>query len=129
MTAIAQHATVRPRAAALSLRRLMPAFLLAPCLAWIFFFFLLPLALMCWRSLASEGFSFAAYSELFTSPLYTKVMLTTVRTACITTVAALILAYPMAYALTMSGGKLRAFILVFVFIPYWVDIIVRSFPG
>jgi ABC-type spermidine/putrescine transport system permease subunit I len=37
------------------------------------------------------------------------------------------LAYPMAYALTVSGGKLRALILVFVFIPYWVDIIVRTF--
>jgi putative spermidine/putrescine transport system permease protein len=32
-----------------------------------------------------------------------------------------------AYALTMSSGKLRALILMFVFIPYWVDIIVRSF--
>jgi ABC-type spermidine/putrescine transport system permease subunit I len=29
--------------------------------------------------------------------------------------------------LTISGGKLRALILVFVFIPYWVDVIVRSF--
>ena len=64
---------------------------------------------------------------LFTSPLYTKVMLTTVKTASIATVFALILAYPLAYVLTISGGKMRALILVFVLIPYWVDIIVRSF--
>jgi putative spermidine/putrescine transport system permease protein len=103
----------------------MPAILLAPCLVWIFFFFLLPLALMCWRSIAEQGFT--AYSELFASPLYAKVMLTTVKTAGIATIAVLVLAYPLAYALTISTGKLRGFILMFVFIPYWVDIIVRSF--
>jgi putative spermidine/putrescine transport system permease protein len=106
---------------------LTPTLLLLPCLVWIAFFFLLPLALMCWRSLASEGFSLEAYTVLFTSPLYTKVMLTTVKTAVITTVFALLLAYPLAYMLTFSGGKLRGLILVFVLIPYWVDIIVRSF--
>jgi putative spermidine/putrescine transport system permease protein len=127
MTVHTQHASAAPRVSALLIQRLMPALLLAPCLAWIAFFFLLPLALMCWRSLTAEGFSFAAYSVLFTSPLYTKVMLTTVKTASIATVFALTLAYPLAYALTMSGTKLRALILVFVLIPYWVDIIVRSF--
>ena len=54
-------------------------------------------------------------------------MMTTVKTAGIATVFALLLAYPLAYALTISGGKVRALILVFVLIPYWVDIIVRSF--
>jgi putative spermidine/putrescine transport system permease protein len=127
MTAIAQPAARPARSSALSPERLMPALLLLPCLVWISFFFLLPLALMVWRSFVDQGFSFGAYSVLFTSPLYTKVMLTTVKTACLSTVLALILAYPIAYALTVSGGKLRAVILVFVFIPYWVDIIVRTF--
>ena len=128
MTALAE-----PRAAPLlhpalsSGSRMLPALLLLPCLAWITFFFLTPLVLMCWRSLASEGFSLEPYGVLFTSPLFTKVMITTVRTAAITTVFALLLAYPIAYALTISGGKMRALILVFVLIPYWVDIIVRSF--
>lgn len=108
-------------------RNALPVLLLAPCLAWIGIFFLLPLALMCWRSLAAEGFSLETYEVLFTSPLYTKVMLTTVRTAALTTVFALLLAYPVAYALTVAGGKLRAAILIFVLVPYWVDIIVRSF--
>jgi len=105
----------------------MPTLLLLPCLAWICFFFLAPLVLMCWRSLASEGFSLEPYGTLFTSPLYTKVMLTTVKTAAIATIGALVLAYPIAYALTISSGKVRGLILVFVLIPYWVDIIVRSF--
>jgi putative spermidine/putrescine transport system permease protein len=106
---------------------LLPTLLLLPCLAWIAFFFLWPLVLMCWRSLAAEGFSFETYEALFTSPLYTKVMITTVKTASIATVGALVLAYPLAYALTVSGSKMRGLLLVFILIPYWVDIIVRSF--
>lgn len=105
----------------------IPALLLAPCLIWIFVFFLLPLGLMCWRSLASEGFSLAPYATLFTSPLYVKVLLTTLKMASIATVCALVLAYPIAYTLTVTGGKLRGAILLFILIPYWVDIIVRSF--
>ena len=50
---------------------------------------------------------------LFTSPLYTKVMFTTVKIASIATVGALILAYPLAYALRMSSNNVRALILVF----------------
>ena len=120
-TGALSRSALRPRA------NLVPALLLLPCLIWIAFFFFVPLAMMCWRSLASEGFSLETYSVLFTSPLYTKVMFTTVKIASIATVGALILAYPLAYALTVSGGKVRALILVFVLIPYWVDIIVRSF--
>jgi putative spermidine/putrescine transport system permease protein len=128
MTALAESRTSTfARTTPASRTWLVPTLLLAPCLAWICFFFLVPLVLMCWRSLASEGFSLEPYETLFTSPLYTKVMLTTVKTAAIATAGALVLAYPIAYALTISGGKMRGLILVFVLIPYWVDIIVRSF--
>lgn len=127
MTAIVEHVATPARPSRLSRHRLIPVLLLAPCILWITFFFLVPLLLMCWHSLAQSGFSFASYRRVFTSPLYTKVMLTTVKTASIATVFALILAYPMAYALMISGGVRRGLILVFVFIPYWVDIIVRSF--
>jgi putative spermidine/putrescine transport system permease protein len=128
VTALADtHAVPLVRPATRATTRLLPALLLLPCLAWISFFFLAPLILMCWKSLAAEGFSLETYSALFTSPLYTKVMVTTVRTAAIASIGALVLAYPLAYALTISGNKLRGAILVFVLIPYWVDIIVRSF--
>src|SRR5437867_2497174 len=107
MTAVAEPAarTARRTAAPFAVR-LLPALLLLPCLLWISFFFLLPLMLMCWRSLASEGFAFETYSILFTSPLYTKVMWTTAKTASIATVCALVLAYPIAYVLTVGGAKL-----------------------
>jgi putative spermidine/putrescine transport system permease protein len=127
MTAVAEDAVLPARLHVAERRSKVPALLLLPCLAWIAFFFLLPLALMCWHSLAAEGYSLKAYRVVFTSPLYIKVMLTTLETASVATVLALVLAYPMAYALTISSGIWRAFILMFVFIPYWVDIIVRTF--
>jgi putative spermidine/putrescine transport system permease protein len=126
MTAVPRGLTLA-RPGALPRAWPVPVLLLLPCLAWICFFFLAPLVMMCWRSLASEGFSLETYSTLFTSPLYTKVMLTTAKTAAVATIGALVLAYPIAYTLTISGGKVRGLILVFVLIPYWVDIIVRSF--
>ena len=125
MTAIAEHTP--PRAQAVQPQRAMPALLLLPALTWIAVFFLLPLVLMCWRSLAADGYSFKAYWIVFSSPLYTKVMLTTLESASIATVLALLLAYPMAYALTITRGVWRGLLLMFVFIPYWVDIIVRTF--
>jgi ABC-type spermidine/putrescine transport system permease subunit I len=78
MTALAEpRATPLLRPALASGGRMLPALLLLlPCLAWITFFFLTPLVLMCWRSLASEGFSLEPYGVLFTSPLFTKVMIT-----------------------------------------------------
>jgi len=82
---------------------------------------------MCWRSLATEEFPFAPYATLFTSPLYVKVLLTTLKMASIATICALLLAYPIAYTLTVTSGKVRGAILLFILIPYWVDIIVRSF--
>jgi putative spermidine/putrescine transport system permease protein len=127
MSAQALHTTTARPAGLLARPGAVAALLLAPCLIWIFVFFLLPLGLMCWRSLATEGFSLAPYAALFTSPLYVKVLLTTVKMASIATVCALLLAYPIAYTLTVTGGKLRGAILLFILIPYWVDIIVRSF--
>jgi putative spermidine/putrescine transport system permease protein len=127
VTTSAVHTRSAERRRALSIRPFVPALLLMPCLGWILFFFLLPFGLMCWRSFAAEGFSLRAYTLLFTSPLYIKVMLTTLKAASLATVVVLILAYPVAYVLTISRGIWRGIILVFVFIPYWVDIIVRTF--
>lgn len=107
--------------------RLLPAILLGPCLLWIAFFFLIPLITMTWRSLSEGGFSVAAYHEVLTSPQYLKVALNTAQVLTLVTIATLILGYPIAYILTMTSGWIRALILILVSIPYWVDVIVRSF--
>jgi ABC-type spermidine/putrescine transport system permease subunit I len=107
--------------------RAVPFLLLLPCAAWIVVFFLVPLGLMTWRSVSHEGFSLAIYGDLVTSPQYVKVMVNSLKIVMLTTIATLLLGYPVAYALTMTGGWARIAILTLVTIPYWVDVIVRSF--
>jgi len=107
--------------------RAVPYLLLLPCAAWIVIFFMVPLALMTWRSLFHDGFSATIYTELMTSPQYAKVTITSLKIVTLTTVATLLIGYPIAYAITISGGWTRIAILTLVTIPYWVDVIVRSF--
>jgi putative spermidine/putrescine transport system permease protein len=107
--------------------RAVPYLLLLPCVIWIAVFFVVPLAIMTWRSVTHDGFSLAIYGDLITSPQYIKVMLTTLKIVALTTIVTLLLGYPVAYALTVTGGWTRIAILTLVTIPYWVDVIVRSF--
>lgn len=107
--------------------RAVPDLLLLPCAAWIVVFFIVPLALMTWRSLSHDGFSTAIYTELMTSPQYIKVTIVSLKIVTLTTAVTLLVGYPIAYALTISGGWTRIVILTLVTIPYWVDVIVRSF--
>ena len=62
-----------------------------------------------------------------TSPQYIKVMITSLKIVALTTIVTLLVGYPIAYALTISGAWTRIAILTLVTIPYWVDVIVRSF--
>jgi putative spermidine/putrescine transport system permease protein len=107
--------------------RAIPYLLLLPCAAWIVVFFIVPLGLMTWQSVTHQGFSLAIYGELVTSPQYIKVMSASLKIVTLTTIATLLVGYPVAYALTISDGWTRIGILTLVTIPYWVDVIVRSF--
>ena len=127
MTALVDSIERAPATPLLARPGAVAALLLAPCFAWITLFFLLPLGVMIWRSLAGEAGSIAVYHDILTSPLYHKVLVNTLKMSAITTVLALLLGYPVAYALTVSGPKLRGIMLLLVLVPYWVDIIVRSF--
>src|SRR4029078_2849255 len=102
----------------------LPLLLLLPCMAWIFVFFIVPLMLMIGRSFVQDGFSLAIYGDLATSPQYIKVMLNSLKIVALTTIATLILGYPVAYVLTMSGGWTRIAMLTLVTIPDWVRVIV-----
>ncbi len=99
--------------------------LLAPMLLWIAVFFLIPTAWMIWQSFAERGLQ--PYATILTSPVYLKVLLTTLKISVITTLGCLVLGYPVAYRLTIARPALRAFLLVLVILPYWLDFIVRSY--
>lgn len=105
----------------------IPVGLLAPAFLWLTAFFLIPLALMAWISISSDGGAGRSFNVLAGSDQYVSVLWTTFRVAAAVTIGALIIGYPVAYLLAISGSITRAIILMAVAIPYWVDATVRSF--
>jgi ABC-type spermidine/putrescine transport system permease subunit I len=102
--------------------------LLGPAALCYVLFFLAPLALMLGRSVVDQaGLTLAPYRELFGTPLYLRVIWTTFKFALLTTGGCLLLGYPVALLLTRVTGTVRALLLLWVLIPYWLDFIVRSY--
>lgn len=100
------------------------AVLLLPAALLLAVFFVAPLWLMAETSLR-DGFD--TYRKIFTSPVYGLVLANTVRTAALTTLICLLLAYPFAYALNKAGPRLRLVMLGVVLLPFWTSLLVRSF--
>jgi ABC-type spermidine/putrescine transport system permease subunit I len=108
--------------------RWLPVLLLGPVAVWNLAFFIAPVGVMMARSFNRGGaFTLAYYQDLFTSPLYVGVMLTTFDISMLVTAAALLLGYPVAYVLATAGARVRAALLLLVILPYWLDYIVRSY--
>ena len=76
----------------------------------------------------ADGFTLDYYIKIFTEPLYLKVLLNTLLTGVIVTVACLLLAYPAAY-LSVRAKKpiVRRLITGRIMIPYWMSMLVRIF--
>lgn len=98
--------------------------LLLPAAALLAVFFLVPLGLMVQTSFRN---GFETYQEIFTSPIYGLVLGNTLRTAALTTLLCLLLAYPYTYVLTRVGPRLRLIMLGVVLLPFWTSLLVRSF--
>ena len=104
--------------------RLAGWFLLLPAAALLAVFFAVPLGLMVQTSFR-DGIE--TYQEVFTSPAYRLVFVNTIRTALLTTLFCLLLAYPYAYVLTRVGPRTKLIMLGVVLLPFWTSLLVRSF--
>ena len=80
---------------------------------------------MIWQSFAERGLQ--PYAAILSSPVYLKVLVTTLKICVITTLGCVILGYPVAYVLATARPPVRAFLLILVILPYWLDFIVRSY--
>jgi spermidine/putrescine transport system permease protein len=111
--------------------RLTPYLLLAPGVAWLALFFLIPLAFLAYQSLQSGIYpnfeftwefsnftdAFADYrSQFFRSFLY----------AGLATIACLLLAYPLVYWIAFRAGPWRNLFLLFIVAPFFVTYLVRT---
>ncbi|MGM9988234.1 MAG: ABC transporter permease [Bacillaceae bacterium] len=105
-----------------------------PAVAWLFIFFLVPIILVLTYAFYQTG----TYGELvkeFTlenvkrafEPLYLEILWETVVVAFWTTLFALLIGYPYAYATTFVSDKWKKILLLLVTIPFWINFLVRSY--
>jgi spermidine/putrescine transport system permease protein len=108
---------------------------LAPPLAWLALFFLLPMIVVFAYSLAIRGSGGAVtfglsgenYARIGESGLYVWATIRSLRIAIIVTVATLIVAYPVAYYLALVATRWRLALFVLLMVPWWCSILVKNF--
>src|SRR5271154_3981510 len=117
-------------------RRPLEGLLIAPALLLFGGFFVLPLVVVLMTSLLtgnpvanpSVGFTLRHYERLVGDGYYLEVLWTTLRLGLLTTVAALLIGYPLAHQLARLRTKLwRTLLLMAVLSPMLTGIVVRTY--
>jgi ABC-type spermidine/putrescine transport system permease subunit I len=106
--------------------RLPPAFwLIVPSVLFLAFFFVFPLLKLVAISL--PGGSLEYYHQIFTTPVFLRVIGETFRVSLIVTVVTVAIAYPYAYAMAHGGRAVLLVLTIALLIPFWVSLLLRSF--
>jgi spermidine/putrescine transport system permease protein len=111
---------------------LTPYLLLLPLVLWLAAFFLVPLVTLLMGSLQSGSFN-AGYVFTFEASNYTAALsaywpwfVRSFLYAGVATVAALVIAYPLAYMIAFKAGRFRHILLVVVIAPFFASFLVRT---
>ncbi len=113
-------------------RRLIPYGLLGPGLLWLILFFVLPMYFMARISLyegtATTGYEFAWNWSNFPDALtdYDTQFLRSFFYSGVATLLALLIAYPLAYAIVFRGGKYKNLLLFAVVAPFFTTYLIRT---
>lgn len=110
------------------------ALLAVPTIAWLLLLFVVPLGIV-WlysfgenRSLTEIAISgtFKNYGRAF-SPLYLNIFAKSVWMATATTFICLILAFPVALAMSFASARGRAWLLMLIMLPFWTNLLIRTY--
>jgi spermidine/putrescine transport system permease protein len=114
-------------------RGLVPYLLLAPGLAWLALFFVVPLGFLGHQSLEEQNpvdFSYTFtwawhnYSDAISS--YHPQLVRSFEYAGIATVIALLISYPLVYWIAFRGGRWKNLLLLFIIGPFFVTYLIRT---
>ena len=117
-------------------RWLVPLLTLGLPVAILVLFVILPLVLVAVYSfyslnemsgLMQEDFVWANYREVLTSEIYRKLFWRTFEIAGLSTLVALLLAYPMGYVIGSASPRRQNLLLLLVIVPFWTSYIVRTY--
>jgi spermidine/putrescine transport system permease protein len=108
--------------------------LLAPMLAWLTLFAVVPLGILAAYSFCNRddigrivfSFSLENYARVF-DPRYLHIMIRSAGYAFLTTAICLVLAYPTAYYMARCEKRRRELLLILVMVPFWTSFLIRTY--
>lgn len=104
------------------------ALLAVPASAYLALVYALPLVLLLARSVwTAEGPSLGNFQSFFADPFSFRVIANTLEVAALTTILALVLGYPVAFALARARGVVQVLLLVAMILPLSVGVVVKAF--
>jgi ABC-type spermidine/putrescine transport system permease subunit I len=124
MTTIAIAPVRLPR---VSWQRIAPILLVAPLALFMLAFYAWPVVSMLLRSVAEPSWTLENYRRLASDTVFLEVFWTTLRTAVVVTLGALLLGYPVALALSRLRHAAATVVLIVVLLPFWTSVLVRSY--
>jgi spermidine/putrescine transport system permease protein len=113
-------------------RRLVPYWLLVPGAVWLALFFVIPMYFMGELALRTgtftEGFSSAFEISNFSDGIsgHTEQLVRSFRYSTAATVIALLIAYPLAYAIALRAGRWKLLLLFAVIAPFFTTYLIRT---
>ena len=117
------------------LNRLRGPIVVLPAVVWLAIFFLVPLGLIGVVSLGDrdelgrillDKLSLKNYEQAF-DPNYLPTLFTALRYATLSTIAGLLIGYPIAYWIARYGGRRKALLLLLVLLPFWTSWLIRTY--
>jgi putative spermidine/putrescine transport system permease protein len=109
--------------------------LLLPCLLIFIAFFLIPLLYLFIGSFhpfdstsgMGEGWTLENYGKFLFDPFYLGVLWNTIRIGLVTTIAALVTGYPVAYHLVQTSGRTRNLLTLLLLSPLLISMVIRCY--
>jgi ABC-type spermidine/putrescine transport system permease subunit I len=101
--------------------------LILPAFLGLAVFLIVPLAELISKSFLDPRGALVFYQRIVAVPSYAEILLRTLAFSAVTAVICLFLGYIVAYKLTKSGPIGRAVILICVLLPFWTNLLVRSY--
>lgn len=102
-------------------------FLLLPGLVVLAGMFILPVAQLVIDSFSDPAGAFVHYQRIAVVPVYLLVLARTLLISAVTAALCLLLGFPIAYRLAHSGPRVKAIILLCIFLSFWTNLLVRAF--
>jgi spermidine/putrescine transport system permease protein len=113
-------------------RRIGPAWLVVPGVAWLVVFFVVPmfsiLSVSLQQGSLDRGYRLTWHIQTYASVVsrYSDQLVRSVVYALIVTAVCLVVSYPLAYAIAFVSGRARNVLLFLVVLPFFVSLVIRT---